>query len=171
MVQAITQVTLLAGRVLRGKGPLLELHSLYTSISSTASAEQRPHWKKYISHETRWNLSFCSALLPVQNLGSWEKAQHNPIYGTDCDNSHGSEFYLPRNLWQNICSSSLADADRSLDIITDREAARSEGVPSAGCRDAFASQSLVNTGINDLEEKLKSLLIKNADDSDWESGT
>lgn len=37
-------------------------------------------------------------------------------------------------------------------------------------RDGSSSQCLVNSYINDLEENLESLLIKNADDSDWESG-
>lgn len=42
--------------------------------------------------------------------------------------------------------------------------------PVLAFRDGSSSQCLVNTCINDLEENLESLLIKNADDSDWESG-
>lgn len=86
-------------------------------------------WRKTFSHETRCNLCFCPALLPVINVGSWEKDQCNPICGTNCDNSHGSEFYLPWSLRQDIHGSLLAYANRSLDIISGREAAWSEGVP------------------------------------------
>lgn len=84
----------------------------------------------------------------------------------NCDNSHESEFYLPWNPWQNTCSSLLAYADKSLDIITDGEAAVGEGVPF---RDGFSSRGLVNTCTNDLLGNLESLLM-NADDSNWESG-
>lgn len=38
--------------------------------------------------------------------------------------------------------------------------------PVLAFRDGFLCQCLVNTDINDLEENLESLLIKNADDSD-----
>lgn len=70
---------------------LLKRYSLCTSISSL----QKPTKQVNFPWNEMRSVCFCPTLPPVWNLGSWAKTQHKPIYGINCDNSHGSEFYLP----------------------------------------------------------------------------
>lgn len=142
---------------------LLKRYSLCTNISSL----QKP--TKTSKFPMKWD-EIC-LLLPyfTSSVKSWQLSKNSTQANLWNQLWQLTWVWVlpPWNLWQNICSSLLAHANRSGAVITDRVAALSEGVPSAALR---GSQCLVNTCINDPEENLESLLIKNADDSVWESG-